>query len=72
MKKDELIDLYLLSKSFIVHDAYEKRMYIKLGEFDKAMQREFDMHFWQDELQDVCLELHKKGWYCDAVEEAWV
>jgi hypothetical protein len=72
MTKDELIDLYLLSRSILAGDAQYRRQCIKQGLFERAMQCEFDMHWWQEELTDVCLELHKKGWYGDAVEEAWV
>jgi hypothetical protein len=72
MKKDELIDLYLSARMMHSQAAYFRRRFIQTEDFELAMQNQFDMHFWQEELTDVCLKLHKKGWYGDAVEEAWV
>jgi hypothetical protein len=72
MKKDELIDLYLLARMMHSQAAFYRRESIRLENFELAMMYEFEMHFWQDSLNAARHLLVKKDWVWDALDNGWV
>jgi hypothetical protein len=72
MTKDELINQYLYAFSTQSGLIYGRKNLIAWESFEKAMQFEFEIHFWQDTIKELEDELLKKDWYCDAVLERWL
>jgi hypothetical protein len=72
MKKDELIDKYLGARRMHSQAAFYRRMYIKQENFQLAMEYQFEMHFWQDRIQEVVKDLKKKEYFVDAIMETWL
>jgi hypothetical protein len=52
--------------------AYYRRESIRLENFELAMKYEFEMHFWQDRLEEVRLDLINNDSFIDACEEAFL
>jgi hypothetical protein len=72
MKKDEVIDLYLLARMMHSSAAHNRRMHIKNEYFEWAMQSEFEMHFWRDESNEIEDELLKQSWFGAAWKELFL
>jgi hypothetical protein len=71
MTKDELIDLYLLARAMQAQAAYNRRQFIFNENFEFAIRNQFEMHFWQDQIQEVVKDLKKKEYFVDAIMDTW-
>jgi hypothetical protein len=72
MKKEKLIEKYLEHRADQAALAYVRHILIRDKHFEDFMYVEFEMHYHQDEGDELARTLISKGWFFDMDHARWI